>query len=74
MAQKDREENPNKSRGRANAPGLDKQQTYVNDEGHQITVTKREWHDSFKEQGYRPLDEGNDNSTAPAEAPAEGDA
>jgi hypothetical protein len=73
MAKPDKTDNPNKAGGRANAPGLDKEKDYVNDAGETVTVTKREWHETYKDQGYRAPedDDGDETEEAPVvETPA----
>ena len=63
MAKPEKTDNPNKAGGRETAPGLDKVVTYVNAEGNEIQVSKREWHDTYKDQGYRPANDVDDDET-----------
>lgn len=59
-ARKEEAENPappkGKAKGRANAPGLGKTKLYENRAtGEQVTATKREYLDTLRAQGYRPV-------------------
>ncbi len=43
--------------GRESAPGQNKIRTFVNDTGLTVTGTMNTFHETLKEQGYRPVED-----------------
>ena len=71
MAKPDKADNPRKAGGRANAPGQNKERTFVNDAGETVTGTMNDFHATLKDQGYRPVDDEDAAEEPPVvEAPA----
>jgi hypothetical protein len=56
MGRAEKPANENKAKGRATAPGQDKVKLYQNEAGDFVTASKREWHDTYKAQGFRPYE------------------
>ncbi len=57
--------------GRESAPGQNKPRTFVNDAGEQTTGTMNTFHETLKDQGYRPVEDAAE--TEPTDDPAVSD-
>jgi hypothetical protein len=44
------------AKGRATAPGQNRTRTFINDAGETIDGTMNDYHDTLREQGYRPVE------------------
>lgn len=58
--------------GRENAPGQNKSRLFVHQEnGDQVTGTMNDFHNTLKDQGYRPVDEAEESDTPAVDEPTE---
>jgi hypothetical protein len=44
------------AKGRTTAPGQNRTRTFINDAGETIDGTMNDYHDTLREQGYRPVE------------------